>query len=161
MPQGRRTSGWVLTDKGDRIVLRMHELSLSKSILNTKSTPRVFPFDGTIDAGYLAGAAFQTTGIFGHHLSFFIQSIEVCRAGIDAKTFFATMTDVLVKLYMGLFVVFKGIQGQLFGNLHCPSDKNVKGQSSNVKSSSNDKTVKFEIWRSFEVRILRFGIKVF
>jgi hypothetical protein len=84
-------------------------LSLSKAVLNTKSTTGVSPFDGTIDASYLAGAAFQTAGIFDHHLSFFIQSIEVCRAGINAKTFFAVMTDVLVKLDMGFFVVFKGI----------------------------------------------------
>jgi hypothetical protein len=93
-------------------------LSLSKAVLNTKSTPRVFPFDGTIDAGDLAGAAFQTAGIFDYHLSFLIQRIEVCRAGINTETFFAVMTDFLIDLYVSLFIIFKGIESQFFGNLH-------------------------------------------
>jgi hypothetical protein len=83
--------------------------SLSKAVLNTKSTTGIFPFDRTINTGDLTGTAFQTTGIFDSHLSLLVQSIEVSRAGINTKTFFAVMTDFLVKLDMGFFVVFKGI----------------------------------------------------
>ncbi len=85
--------------------------SLSKSVLNSESATGIFPFDGTIDTGDLAGAAFQTAGKFDHHLSFLIQGIEVCRTSINAKTFFAVMTDFLIKLDMGFFIVLKGIQG--------------------------------------------------
>jgi phosphatidate phosphatase PAH1 len=85
------------------------ESSLSKSVLNSESTMGIFPFDGTIDTGDLAGAAFQTAGKFDHHLSLLVQSIEVCRTGINAKTFFAVMTDFLVKLDMGFFIILKGI----------------------------------------------------
>jgi hypothetical protein len=84
-------------------------LSLSEAVLNTKSTPGVFPLDGTIDTGDLAGAAFQTACIFDHHLSFLIQRIKVCRTGINTETFFAAMADFLVKRDMGFFIVFKGI----------------------------------------------------
>jgi hypothetical protein len=93
-------------------------LSLTKAVLHSKSTTGIFPFDGPINTGDLAGAAFQTAGIFDYHLSFLIQSIEVCGAGVNTKTFFAVMTDFWVKLYMGFFVVFKGIESQFFGNLH-------------------------------------------
>jgi hypothetical protein len=91
---------------------------LSKAVLNTKSTTGIFPLNRTVNTGDLTGTAFQTTGIFDHHLSFLIQSIEICRAGINAKTFFAVMTDFLVKLDMGFLIVFKGIQGKFFSNLH-------------------------------------------
>jgi hypothetical protein len=82
---------------------------LSKSVLNAKTTTRVFPFDRTIDTGDLAGAAFQTSGILDHHLPFFVQRIEVCRTGINAETLLAVMADFLVKRNMGFLVVFKGV----------------------------------------------------
>jgi hypothetical protein len=82
---------------------------LSKSILYTKSTPGVFPFDRAIDAGDLAGTAFQTTGKFDPHLSLFIKRIEVCRTGVNTESFFAGVADFLIKSDMGFFIVFKGI----------------------------------------------------
>jgi hypothetical protein len=84
--------------------------TLSKSVLNSESATGILPFDRTINTGNLAGAAFQATGIFDHHLSLLIQRIEVCRTGINTKTFFAVVTDFLVNLDMGFFVVFKGVQ---------------------------------------------------
>jgi hypothetical protein len=92
--------------------------ALSKSVLNAKTTVRVFPFDGAIDTGDLAGAAFQTPSILDHHLPFFVQRIEICRTGINAETLFAGMADVLVQRDMGFFIVFKGIERKLLGDLH-------------------------------------------
>jgi hypothetical protein len=65
--------------------------------------------DGTINAGNHTSPAFQTAGKFDAHLSLFIQSIEVCRTGINAEPLFAVLTDILVKANMGLFMVFKSI----------------------------------------------------
>jgi hypothetical protein len=78
--------------------------------LYTETTAGVFPFDGAIDAGNLAGPAFQTTGKLNHHLSLFIKRVKVCRAGIDTKSFFTVVTNFLVKSDMGFFVVFEGIE---------------------------------------------------
>ena len=100
------------------MVLRMNELLLSKAVLYTKSTPRVFPFDGTIDAGDLAGAAFQTAGKFDNHLSLLGERIEVGRTGVDAEPFSAVMADLLVKSDMRFLVVLKSINRKLFSNLH-------------------------------------------
>jgi hypothetical protein len=86
--------------------------------LYTETTPGVFPFDGTIDAGDLAGAAFQTTRKLNHHLSLFVKGVEVCRTGINAESFFAGVADLLIERDMGLFVIFKGIEGQFFGYFH-------------------------------------------
>jgi hypothetical protein len=86
--------------------------------LYTKTTAGVFPFDGVIDAGDLAGAAFQTSGKLNHHLSFFVKGIKVCRAGINAESFFAGVTDFLIKSDMGLFVIPKSIKSQFFGDFH-------------------------------------------
>jgi len=77
--------------------------------LYTESTPGIFPFDGAIDAGDLAGAAFQTTGKLNHHLSLFVKGVEVCRTGIDTKAFFTVLADFLIERDMGLFVIFKSI----------------------------------------------------
>jgi hypothetical protein len=77
--------------------------------LYTESTPGIFPFDRAVDAGDLAGAAFQTAGKFDHHLSLFVKGVEVCRTGIDTKTFFTVLADFLIERDMGLFVIFKSI----------------------------------------------------
>ena len=90
----------------------------SKPILHTKSTFGIFPFHGTIDAGNHADAAFQTPGKFDGHLFFFGEGLKVCRAGINAESFFTGVTDFLIKKDLELFIVFKGIAGQLFGDLH-------------------------------------------
>ena len=99
----------MLTDNGDRIALRMHELSLSKSVLDTEAAAGVFPLDGAVDACDLARAAFQATGKFDDDLPLFVQRIKVCRTGIDAETLFTGVADFLVQRDMGFFVVFKGI----------------------------------------------------
>jgi hypothetical protein len=115
---GRTTSGWVLTDKGYRMVSTMNKHSLSEAVLYTKSTPRVFPLNGLVDTGDLAGAAFQTAGEFDGHLSLLGERIEVGRAGIDAEPFSAFMADLLVEGDMRFFVVFESIDRKLFSNLH-------------------------------------------
>jgi len=86
--------------------------------LYTESTPGVFPLDGAINTSDLASAAFQTTGKFHHHLTLFIKRVEVCRTGINAEPFFAGVADFLIERDMGFFIVFKSIEGQLFGDLH-------------------------------------------
>ena len=91
---------------------------LSKAVLNTKTTARIFPFNGVVDTSDLAGAAFQTTSKFHHHLSLFVKGIEVCRTGIDTKTFFTVLANFLIQRDVGLFVIFKGIESQLLSNLH-------------------------------------------
>ena len=90
----------------------------SKPILDTESAFGIFQFHGTIDAGNHAGAAFQAPGKFDGYLSFFAEGVKVCRTGVNAVSFFTGVTDLLIKKDMGLFVVFKGIEGQLFGDLH-------------------------------------------
>ena len=111
-------SGWVLTDKGHRTVSRMKELLLSKAVLYTKSTPRVFPLNGLVDTGDHAGAAFEATGEFDNHLSLLRERIEVGRAGIDAEPFSAVMADLLVERDVRFLVVLESINRKLFGNLH-------------------------------------------
>jgi len=76
------------------------------------------PFDRTIDAGDHAGAAFEAAGKFHDHLSFLIQGVKVCRAGIDAETFLTGMADFLIEKNMGFLIVFKGIESQLLSDLH-------------------------------------------
>jgi hypothetical protein len=77
--------------------------------LYTETTAGVLPFDGAIDAGNLAGAAFQTTGKLNQHFALFVKGIKVCRASIDTKSLFAIVTNFLVQSDMGFFVVFEGI----------------------------------------------------
>jgi hypothetical protein len=116
---GRNGKPWLTSSHGDATGSRgMIELSLTKAVLHSESTTGIFPFDRTINTGDLTRAAFQTAGIFDGHLFFLVQRIKVCRAGINAKTFFAIMTDFLVKLDMGFFVVFKGIQSEFLSYLH-------------------------------------------
>jgi hypothetical protein len=91
---------------------------LSTAVLNTKTTTGVFPFDGTINTGDLTGAAFQTTCMLDHHLSFLVERIKVCGAGIDTEPLLAILADVLVEKNMGLLIILKGIESQFFGNLH-------------------------------------------
>jgi hypothetical protein len=83
---------------------------LSISVLNAKATTRIFPLDGTINTGDLASAAFQATGIFDNHLLLLVERIKVCRARIDAETFFAVMTDFLIKQDMAFRIVFASIK---------------------------------------------------
>ncbi len=87
--------------------------SLSEAVLDAVFALGVFPFHGAIDAGDHAGATFETTGKFHDHLSFLIQGVEICRAGIDAESFLAGVADFLVEKDVGLFIVFKGIESQL------------------------------------------------
>jgi hypothetical protein len=86
--------------------------------LDTEPAPWIFPLDGAIDAGDLAGAAFQTTSKFDYDLFFLVERVKVCRAGINAEMFFAGMAYFLIKSDMTLFVVFKGIKSEFFGDLH-------------------------------------------
>jgi hypothetical protein len=90
----------------------------SAPVLDTKAALRVRPLNRAINAGDHAGAAFQTTGKFHHHFSLLIKRIKVCRAGINAKPLFAALTDLLVEVNMGFFVVFEGIERQLVSNPH-------------------------------------------
>ena len=92
-------------------LLRLIWFPLSKPILDTKPAFRIFPFHGTIHAGNHAGAAFQTSGKFDGPLVFFVEGVKVCGAGINAESFLTGGTDFLLKKDMGLFVVFKGIEG--------------------------------------------------
>jgi hypothetical protein len=91
---------------------------LSTSVLDPEPALGILPFNRTIDAGNHTRAAFQTAGKFDHHLSLFIKGIKVCRAGINAKPLFAALTDLLVEVNMGFFVVFEGIKRQLVSNPH-------------------------------------------
>jgi hypothetical protein len=77
--------------------------------LDAKTTLRVFPLNGFIDAGDHTGPAFQTACKFDYHLSLFTQRIEVCRTGINTEPFFAVLTDLLVEPNMGFLMVFKRI----------------------------------------------------
>jgi hypothetical protein len=67
----------------------------------------IFPFHGTIDASNHAGAALQTPGKFDGHLFFFPEGVKVCRAGINAESFPAGITDLLIENDMGFFVVLE------------------------------------------------------
>ena len=96
----------------------MIRISLSTAILDTKSATGVFPFDGAIDAGDLARAAFQTTGKLNQHFSLFVKGVKVCRASIDTKPFFTIVTNFLVKSDMGFFVVLEGIESKFLSNFH-------------------------------------------
>jgi hypothetical protein len=91
---------------------------LSTAVLNTKTTTGVFPFDGTINTGDLTGAAFQTTCMLDHHLSFLVERIKVCGAGIDTEPLLAILADVLVEKNMGLLIILKGIESKLLSDLH-------------------------------------------
>ena len=93
-------------------------VALSEAVLNAVFTSGVFPFHRAIDAGDHAGATFETAGKFHHHLSFLIQGVKVCRAGIDTETLLAGLADFLVEQDVGLLIVFKGIEGQLLSNFH-------------------------------------------
>ena len=96
--------------------------SLSEAVLDSVFTSGIFPFDRTIDASDHAGAAFETAGKFHHHLSFLIQGVEVCRAGIDTETLLAGLADFLIEKNMGFLIVFKGIEGQLLSDYHRASN---------------------------------------
>jgi len=100
------------------MVLRVNEHSLSEAVLYTKSTPRVFPLNGLVDTGDLAGAAFEAAGEFDGHLPFLRERIEIGRAGIDTEPLFAVMADLLVKRNVRFLVVFESIDRKLFSNLH-------------------------------------------
>ncbi len=91
---------------------------LSAPVLDAEPGPEILPFDGAVDAGDRAGAAFETTRELNGYLSFFGEGVEVCRAGIDTESFPAGVTNLLVEKDMGLFVVLKGVKGQLLGNFH-------------------------------------------
>ena len=80
-----------------------------KPILDTQSAFGIFPFHGTIDAGDHAGAALQAPGKFDGHFSLFVKRVKVCRASINAESFLAGITDLLIEDNMGLSVVLKGI----------------------------------------------------
>jgi hypothetical protein len=82
----------------------------SAPVLDTKTALRIGPLNRAIDTCDHAGATFQTTGEFDHHLSLFVERIEVRWTGINAKSFFAAVTDLLVEPNVGFFVVFKGIE---------------------------------------------------
>ncbi len=71
-----------------------------------------------IDAGDRTGAAFETTGKFNGHLPFLGEGVEICRAGIDAESFLAGVTELLVENNMGFFVVLKGIKSQFLCDFH-------------------------------------------
>jgi len=98
--------------------LNRFHLFLSEAVLDTEFTAWIFPSDRAIDAGDHAGATFETAGEFYDHLSLFIKGIEICRAGIDTEPFLAGMADLLVEKDMSFLVVFKSINGYLFGNFH-------------------------------------------
>ena len=91
---------------------------LSTAVLDAEAAPGIGPLDRTVNAGDLAGTALQTTGVFHHHLPFVGKGIKIRRAGVDAITFPAGMTDLLIQTDMGLLVVFESIQSQLLSNLH-------------------------------------------
>ncbi len=86
-------------------------MGLPAPVLNAESALWVFPLHGPIGTGNHAGAAFETAGIFHDHLFFFIQGIEICRAGVDAEALLAGMTDLLVELNMSFLIVLEGIEG--------------------------------------------------
>jgi hypothetical protein len=91
---------------------------LSTPVLDAESALGVFPFDGAIDTGNHARATFEATRKFDGHLAFLGEGVQVCRAGIDAEPLLAGLTDLLIKENMRLGIVLKGIQCQLFGDLH-------------------------------------------
>jgi len=91
---------------------------LSEAVLDAVFTSGVFPFHRAIDAGDHAGAAFETAGKFHHHLSFLIQGVEVCRAGINTEPLLAGLADFLVEEDMGLFIVFESVESELLGDFH-------------------------------------------
>ena len=97
-------------------------VALSETVLDAVLTAGIFPFDRTIDASDHAGATFETSGKFHHHLSLLIQGVEVCRAGIDTESLLASLADFLVQQDMGLLIVFKSIEGQLLSNFHRASN---------------------------------------
>jgi len=100
-------------------------LSLSEAVLDAVFTSGIFPFDRTIDASNHAGPAFETAGKFHHHLSFLIQGVKICRAGIDTEPLLAGMADFLIQKDVGLLIVFKGIEGQLLSDLHQASNSPI------------------------------------
>jgi len=102
----------------EEITSRGCSILLSEAVLDAVFTSGVFPFDRTVDTSDHAGAAFETAGKFHNHLSFLIQGVEVCGTGIDTETLLAGMADFLIQKNVGFLIVFKGIQGKLFGNLH-------------------------------------------
>jgi hypothetical protein len=91
---------------------------LSTPVLDTKTALRIGPLNGTINAGDHTSAAFQTAGKFDHYLSLFIKRIKVGRTGINAKPFFAALTDLLVEANMRFFVVLKSVQRQFIRYPH-------------------------------------------
>ena len=92
-------------------------------VLHAKPAFGIFPSNRAVDAGNHAGAAFEAAGKFDVHLSLLGQAIEICGAGIDTESFLAGVADLWVKKDVGLFIILKGIESQLFGNFHQPSPK--------------------------------------
>jgi hypothetical protein len=92
--------------------------SSSKAVLHTIVTSGIFPPHRTIDTGDLASAAFQTSGILDQHLSFLVERIKVCGAGINTEPLLAILADVLVEKNMGLLIILKGIESKLLSDLH-------------------------------------------
>jgi hypothetical protein len=91
----------------------------SVPVLNAAFTPGIGPGDRTIGAGDQAAPAFQTPGKLDLHLSgFFVEGVEICRTGVDAKPFPAGLTGSLVQSDVTLLIVLKGINGQLFFDPH-------------------------------------------
>jgi len=95
----------------------------STPVLDAKSALGVFPFNGAVDTGNHTGATFKTTREFYGHLPLLGEGVQVCRAGIDAESFLAGVTDLLIKKDVGLFIVLKGIQRQFLGDFHHISPK--------------------------------------
>ena len=111
---------------------------LSKPILDAKSAFGISPLDGAVDAGDRTGAAFETTCEFNGHLLLLGEGVEVCRAGIDAESFLAGMTELLIEKDMGLFIVLKGIKRQLFGDFHStPLIETAKRKTLGAKDKTN------------------------
>ena len=92
-------------------------------VLDAKPAFGIFPSNRAVAAGDHARAAFEAAGKFDGHLSFLSQGVKICRAGIDAESFLAGVADLWVEKDVGLFIILKGVESQLFGNFHQPSPK--------------------------------------
>jgi hypothetical protein len=82
----------------------------STPVLDTKTALGICPFNRIINAGNHTSTTLQTADKFHLHHPFLIKRIEICRAGINAKPLFAALTDLLVEVNVGFFIVFKGIK---------------------------------------------------
>jgi len=89
-------------------------------VLYPKVAFRVRPFYGAFDAGYLAGAAFQTARILHDDRVFlFIEGIEVPGANRQAVSFGAPRpANVVVYDNVTFLIRLEGVDGKLFVDLH-------------------------------------------